>query len=104
MLQSSVGSQHRVVGFNNGIGQSRSRINAELQLRLLAVVGGKALENESTKTGTSSTTKRVEDKEALQARTVVRETTDLIHNEVNLLLSNGVVSASICQAHQGEPI
>ena len=56
MLQSSVGSENRVVGLDNGVGQCGSGVHTELQLRLLAVVGGKTLKDKSTEARTSSTT------------------------------------------------
>ena len=40
VLQSSVSGQDRVVGLNNGCGGLRGRVNAELELALLAIVCG----------------------------------------------------------------
>jgi len=40
MLQGRVGRQHGVVRFDDRIRQLRCRIHAELQFRLLPVVGG----------------------------------------------------------------
>ena len=51
-----MGSEDRVVGLDDRVGEGRSGVNAELELRLLAIVGREALEDESTKTGTGATT------------------------------------------------
>jgi hypothetical protein len=90
-----MGSKDRIVGLDYGVGESRSRVDTELQLGLLAVVGRETLKNEGTKTRSSSTTERVEDEESLQTTTVVGETTDLVHDGIDHLFSNGVVSTSI---------
>lgn len=71
VLNGAVGREDSVVGLNNGGGNARSRVDGELKLALLAVVGGKALKEESTETGTCTSTKGVEDKETLERRAVV---------------------------------
>lgn len=71
VLDRAMGRQHSVVGLNNGGGDTRSRVDGELQLALLAVISRQALQEQSTKTRTSTTTKRVEDQEALKAAAVV---------------------------------
>lgn len=95
VLESRVGREDGVVRLNNGAGQLGSGVHAELELGLLAVVGGEALEQESTETGTGSTTEGVEDEEPLQTGTVVCKTADLVHDGVNQLLSNGVVATGV---------
>lgn len=95
MLERGVGGENRVVRLDDGVGHRRSRVHAELQLRLLAVVGGETLENERTETRTSSTAERVEDEEALEAIAVVGQPADLVHDKVNLLLANGVVTPGV---------
>lgn len=98
MLKSGVGGQNGVVRLDDGVGHRRGRVNAKLELRLLAVVVGETLHEEGTETRTGSTTEGVEDEEALQARAVVSQTTDLVHDGVDELLADGVVTASICRA------
>jgi hypothetical protein len=66
VLNGAVGREDGVVGLNDGGGEARRGVNSELQLALLAVVGRETLEKESTETGTSTTTKGVEDQEALK--------------------------------------
>lgn len=48
MLQGGMSRQNRVEQFDNGVGRRRGRVHAELELRLLAVVRRKTLENEGT--------------------------------------------------------
>lgn len=97
MLKGGVSCEDRVVRLDDRVGQGGCRVNAEFQLGLLAVVGRETLEDESTETRSSSTSERVEDKEALQTRAVVCETADLVHHYVNLFFSDGVVTTSICE-------
>lgn len=95
VLQGGVSGQDGVVGLNNGGGVLGSRVDAEFQLRLLAIVHRETLHQQSTKTGTGTTTERVEDQESLETSAVVGDPADLVENLVDHLLSNGVVTTSI---------
>jgi hypothetical protein len=96
MLKCGVCRQDRIVRFNNRVSHGGCRVHAELQLRLLAIVSGKTLKNESTKARSSSTAERVEDEETLQTSAVVSQSADLVCHNVNLFLSNCVMTTSIC--------
>jgi hypothetical protein len=100
VFEGSVGGQNRVVGFDNGARQLRCRVYAELQLGFFAVICGQTLKKERTETGSSSSTKGVENEEALQTRAVISQATELVHHRVNKLLSNSVVTTSIYVATQ----
>lgn len=63
--------QDSVVRLNDGSRGSGSRVDSELKLGLLAVLGGETLEKESTETRTGTTTERVEDQETLKGLAVV---------------------------------
>lgn len=95
MLQGRVRGQDRVVRLHHGGCVRRSRIDAELQLRLLAVINGEALHQQGTETGAGATAKGVEHQEALQTRAVVGDTTDLIEDLVDHFLADGVVATSV---------
>ena len=95
MLQGSVGSEDRVVRLNDRVGGLRRRIDAEFQLRFLAVVRGQAFKEKSSETRASSTTKGVEDEESLETSAVVCETTNFVHYNVDLLLPDSVVPTGI---------
>jgi hypothetical protein len=95
VLKSGMGSEDGVVGLDNGGGDLRCRVDAELELALLAVVDGEALHEEGTKTGTGTTTEGVEDEEALEARAVVGNVAHLVEDLVNELLANGVVATGV---------
>ena len=71
VLDRAMGRQDGVVGLHHGGRDARSRVNGEFELALLAVVGGKALEEERTEARTSTTTERVENEETLERRAVV---------------------------------
>ena len=95
MLERRVRRQDRVVGLYDGARKFWSRVDTELELGLLAIVSGESLEDQCTETGTSSTTEGVEHEEALKTAAVVCKAADLIHHNVDLLLSNGVVTAGV---------
>jgi hypothetical protein len=95
VLNGAVSRQNGVVGLNNGGRGSGSRVDGELELRLLAVLGREALEEESTETGAGTTAEGVEDKEALEGVAVVSHTANAVHDIVDHLLANGVVATSI---------
>ena len=95
MLERRVRGENRVVRLDDRGAELRRGVHAELELGLLAVVGGETLEDERTETRTGSTAERVENKEALETRAVVRQTAKLVHDGVNELLADGVVTASI---------
>jgi hypothetical protein len=60
------------------------------------------LKQESTETGTSSTTERAEDEEALETGDVVGQMPDLVHNWINPFFSYGVVITNACGHGLGE--
>jgi hypothetical protein len=90
-----VGGQDGVVWLNNRGCGLRSRVNAELQLDLLAKVDRETLHEKSTESGTSSTSERVEDEETLETRAVISNTANFVQNLVYQLLANSVVATSV---------
>lgn len=95
MLKSGVGGKDGVVGLNDGGGSLGSRVDAELELALLAVVDGQTLHQESSETRAGTTTEGVEDEEALKTNAVVGNTADLVENALNQLLADCVVATSV---------
>ena len=71
VLEGGVGGEDGVVGLDNGGGDLGGRVDAELELALLAVVGAEALEEKRAETGTGTATERVEDEETLERGAVV---------------------------------
>jgi len=71
VLDGAVGGQDGVVGLNDGRRHTGGRVDRELELGLLAIVGRQTLEQERTETRTGTTTERVEDQEALEGVAVV---------------------------------
>lgn len=71
VLNGAVGGQDSVVGLDNGGGDTGSRVDGELELRLLSVVGGQALQEEGTETRAGTTTEGVEDQETLKGGAVI---------------------------------
>jgi hypothetical protein len=64
VLEGGVSGKDGVVWLDDRRGHARSRVDGELELGFLAVVGRETLEEESTETGTRTTTERVKDEEA----------------------------------------
>ena len=95
MLESGVGGQDRVVWLDDRARELWCGVHNEFEFRLLAVVHGEALQEESTETRTSSTTEGMENEEALETTAVICEAANPIHHIVDLLLANGIVSTGI---------
>jgi len=95
VLNGAVGRQNGVVRLNDGSGNTRSWVDGEFELRLLAILGGKALKEESTETRTGTTTERVENEETLERVAVVSDTADAVNDIVDHLLSDSVVTTSV---------
>lgn len=95
VLEGGVGGQDGVVGLDNGRGGLRGRVDAELQLALLAVVDGETLHEESTKTRAGTATEGVEDEEALETNAVVGDAADLVEDALDELLADGVVATGV---------
>ena len=70
--------EHRVVWFNNCSGDLWGWVDGESELGLLSVVDGQSLEEERAKSRTCATSNCVEDKEALEACTLVSELSDSV--------------------------
>ena len=95
VLEEGVGGEHRVVGLNDSGGNLGRRRHSEGKLGLAAIVNGEPLEEKGSETGSGSSSGGVEDEESLKAGTVVGELPDAVKDEVNNLLSDGVVSTGV---------
>lgn len=71
VLNSAVSRENSIVRLNDGSRGSGSRVDGELELGLLAVLGRETLEEKSTETRAGTTTEGVEDQETLKRLTVV---------------------------------
>ena len=71
ILNGAVSRQNRVVWLHDGVGHTGRRVNGELEFGLLAILGGKTFEQQSTESRSSTTAERVEDHETLQGSAVV---------------------------------
>ena len=72
-----------------------SGVDGELQFGLLAVVHRQTLHEEGSEAGASAATEGVEDEEALQTSALIREFPDAVQNQVDDLLTDGVVATSV---------
>jgi hypothetical protein len=90
-----MGSEDRVVRLNNSSRDLRGGVDGELELRFLAVVNGKSLQEERSESGSGSSSEGMEDKESLESSTLVSQLSDSVKAQVNDLLSDGVVTTSV---------
>lgn len=95
MLESGVRGENRVVWLHNRICECRRRVDTKLKLALLAIIRREPLENKRAETRAGPTTKGMKNKEALEARAIVSETSNPIHHVVNLLLPNSIVTTRV---------
>lgn len=95
VLEGGVGGEDGVVRLNNRGGGLGSRVDAELELALLAVVDGETLHEEGTETRAGTTTERVEDEETLETNAVVGNTADLVKDAIDELLADGVMTTGV---------
>lgn len=95
VLKGGVSGKDRVVWLDNGCGGLWCWVDTELQLDLLAEVDGETLHEESTESGTSSSTERVEDQETLETRAVIGNMANLVQNLVDQLLSDSIVATGV---------
>ena len=104
VLDGAVGGQDSVVGLDNGGRGTRSRVNGELELALLAVLGSQTLQDEGTKTGAGTTTEGVEDEETLQRVAVVCTMASgsacQVPNRVDHLAMEGPTQMALFETHQ----
>merc|ERR1719446_500698 len=95
VLQEGVGREGSVVRLDDSGGHLRRWVDAEAELGLLAVVDGETLEEQSTEARAGTATDGVEHQEALEASALVCELTEAVQSEVDNLLADGVVAASV---------
>jgi len=95
VFQGSVGGKDGIVGLNNCSGNLWCRIDGKLQLGLLSIINRQAFHEKGGEARSSAATKGVEEQESLKSSTLVSQLTDTVQNQVNNLLSDGVVSTSI---------
>lgn len=88
MFQEGVSGEDTVVRLNNRGRDLRRWVNCESQLGLFAIVNGKSLKEERSKTRSSPTTNSVEDKESLETSTVISELSDTVQAQINNLFPN----------------
>ena len=73
----------------------RSRVDGELQLRLLAVVHRQTLHQQRGEAGAGAATKGMEDEETLKTRALVSQLPDAVQNQIHYFFANGVMAAGV---------
>merc|ERR1719271_19111 len=95
VLQEGVGCEGGVVWLHNSSRNLRGWVDAEAELRLLAVIDGQTLEEQSTEARAGTTTNGVEDEEALETSALVGELAQPVEGEVNNLFVDGVMTTGV---------
>ncbi len=90
-----MGGQDRVVWLNHCCRHLGSRVDGKLQLGLLSIVNRETFHEQGGEPRTSTTTKAVENEESLESSALVSQLPDTVQDQVNNLLSDGVVTTSI---------
>jgi hypothetical protein len=95
MLKKCVGRKDGVVGLNNGCRNLRGRIDAEVELGLLAIVRRETLKKERAKARSSTSADGVEDEEALETVALISDLANAIQGGVEEILANSVVATGV---------
>lgn len=95
VLQKGVGGKDRVVRLNDGGRNLRTRGDGKGELGLASVVDGKTFQKKGSKTGSGTSTSSMEDEETLETGTVVSNLTDAVQDNINNLLSDGIMSTGV---------
>ena len=99
VLEERMNAKHGIVRLNDGCGDLGAAPDGERDLGLLAVVDGKALEQEAAKTGTGSATNSVVDEETLETGAVISELANAIEDKVDNLFTDGVLLGKTISKH-----
>ena len=95
VFQSRVSGQDRVVRFDDGRGNLRSRVDGEFEFGFLSVIDGQTFHQQGGESGAGTSAERVEDQETLKTGTLIGELTNTIEYQIDDFLSDGVVTASV---------
>lgn len=95
VFQRGVGGQDGVVGLNDGSGNLRGRVDRKLKLGFLSIVNRETLEKKGTEAGAGTTTKGVENQEALETSAAISNLTDAVKDSVDQLLADSIVTTGV---------
>jgi hypothetical protein len=95
VFQEGMGGKNRVVRLDHSSGNLWTGRDSKGELGFSAVINGETFQEERSKTGTSTSSSSMEDKETLKTSTVVRQLADAVQDKVNNFLANGVVSTGV---------
>jgi hypothetical protein len=95
VFERSVSGEDRIVWLDDRCSDLGSRVDAELELALLAIVNRQTLHQQGTKARASTATERVEDQEALKTAAIVGDSAYFVEDLIDQLFTDSVVSTSI---------
>lgn len=88
-----VSGEDWVVWLNDGSWNLGWWVDGETELGFLSVIDGESLEEEGSKTWSSTTTDWVEDKETLETSALISKLSDSIEAEIDDFFTNGVMAS-----------
>jgi hypothetical protein len=95
VLKKRMSGKGGVVRLDHRGAEVRGRVDAKVELALLAIIAGEALEEERAKARTGTTSDRVEDEETLKTGALVSQLADTIKSSLDHLLASGVMTTGI---------
>mmetsp|Transcript_18966 Transcript_18966/g.24414 ORF Transcript_18966/g.24414 Transcript_18966/m.24414 type:complete len:296 (+) Transcript_18966:410-1297(+) len=95
VLQKRMCGQDTVVRFHHGRTDFRTGANGKTKLGFASVIHAQTFQKETTKTRSSTTPRGMKDQKALQSGALIGQLTDTIHDLVNQLLTDSVVTTSV---------
>jgi len=95
VLKEGVSGEDGVVGLNHRGGHLRGRVDAEVELRLLAIVRRETLEQERAEARARTSANGVEDEEALEAIALVSKLSNAVQGGVEKILADSVVATGV---------
>ena len=93
MFEEGVSGKDGVVWFDNSGRDLWGWVDGETEFGFLTVIDRESLEEERSKSGSSTTTNGVEDEETLETSTLVSKFSDSVKTEINNFFTNGVMSS-----------
>ena len=95
MLKTSGCAQDGVVWLNDGIREVLSRVDSELQFRLLTIVGTETFHQQRGESGSRASAEAVEYQEALETSALIGQLADAVEYQIDDFFANGVVATSV---------
>jgi len=95
VFQGGMGGEDGVVWLNDSGGDLWGWVDGELQFGFFTVVNGQSFHQQTSKSGSGTTTEGVEDEETLKTSTLISEFSDSVEHQIDDFFTNGVVTSGV---------